>query len=290
MGFLNDYGRHVRVSNMLRLENIKSRLNSSTGINMSEFIYPICQAIDFSYLNSKYGYNCQLGGSDQWGNMISGSNLIKKKTGEQISVMTTPLFILKNGEKMGKSSGNALWLDSCKNSLFSFYKFITELDDITALKYAPLLSFEPLENVENAIHKHLVDPKSAFLQHWLARNICSVVFSQQNAHDIEILSRKLKACDLSLTKLETDMLGLSFQKQEGQSNNWLDFLSKCFLQYDTCKNNFNYLDQIKNAINTNGIKINNRSFAEYKDLNISSFARSRIKVDVGREVVVVDVI
>ena len=109
-------GRHFRLSSMLSRDSVKSRLNSDAGMSFTEFTYQMFQAYDFLHLYRNFGCTVQLGGSDQWGNIVSGVDLIHRATGKEAHGVTVPLLTTSTGEKFGKSEGNAVWLDASKTS------------------------------------------------------------------------------------------------------------------------------------------------------------------------------
>jgi tyrosyl-tRNA synthetase len=125
LDFLRDTGRNFRLGNMLAKESVKSRLNTTSGMSFTEFSYQILQAYDFYHLYKTYGCNLQIGGSDQWGNILAGCDLIAKKlqwTSSKVGGLTLPLVTTSDGIKFGKSEGNAIWLDSKMTSVFDFYQ------------------------------------------------------------------------------------------------------------------------------------------------------------------------
>ena len=123
LDFLRDTGRNFRLGNMLAKESVKCRLTSTSGMSFTEFSYQILQAYDFYYLYKNYGCNLQIGGSDQWGNILAGCDLISKKfPSTSVGGLTLPLVTTSDGIKFGKSEGNAIWLDSEMTSVFDFYQ------------------------------------------------------------------------------------------------------------------------------------------------------------------------
>ena len=143
---LRDVGACFSVNNMLRAECYKQRLER--GLSFLEFNYMIMQSYDFFYLNEHYGCNMQFGGDDQWSNMLGGTELIRKKTGRDAYAMTITLLLNKEGKKMGKTAGGAVWLDAEKTSPFEFYQYWRNVDDADVMKCIRMLTFIPIEEIE----------------------------------------------------------------------------------------------------------------------------------------------
>lgn len=143
---LRDVGACFSVNNMLRAECYKQRMEK--GLSFLEFNYMIMQAYDFYYLNTNYDCNLQFGGDDQWSNMLAGSDLIRKKTGNDAHSMTITLLLTSQGKKMGKTASGAVWLDKNKTSVYDFYQYWRNVDDSDVLKCIRMLTFLPLDEIE----------------------------------------------------------------------------------------------------------------------------------------------
>ena len=144
--FLRDYGKYFNVNYMLDKDIIRRRLE--TGITYTEFSYMIMQALDFLYLFEHKNCTMQVAGSDQWGNITAGIDLIKKKTGEDAYAFTMPLVTTKDGKKFGKSEGNALWLDKNKTSSYELYQFLINVEDEMVIDYLKIFTFLSKEEIE----------------------------------------------------------------------------------------------------------------------------------------------
>ena len=144
--FLRDYGKYFTVNYMLDKDTIKRRLES--GISFTEFSYMILQALDFKYLHENYGVDLQVAGSDQWGNITAGVDLIKKATGDTVYAFTMPLVTDSRGVKFGKSEGNALWLDKNKTSSYELYQFLVNVEDSMVIDYLKIYTFLTKEEIE----------------------------------------------------------------------------------------------------------------------------------------------
>ena len=144
--FLRDYGKYFNINYMLAKDKVKSRLES--GITYAEFSYMILQALDFLYLFENRGCSLQVAGSDQWGNITSGIELIRKKTGKEAYGMVMPLVVDSTGKKFGKTEGNALWLDKNKTSSYEMYQYLVNLEDSMIIDYLKKLTFLSKEEIE----------------------------------------------------------------------------------------------------------------------------------------------
>lgn len=180
MDFMRDTGRHLRMSQLLGKEVVKSRLSSKAGLSYLEFSYQAFQATDFMMLYRNHGVNMQVGGADQWGNIVAGIDLIKRSHNlpddHLIGGFTIPLLTDKSGAKLGKSAGNAIWLDEHLISPFDFYQYFLRCSDDTAQQCLYSLTSLPIEDIEDAIAKHKQNPKEKELQRVLAASVTGYVF------------------------------------------------------------------------------------------------------------------
>ncbi len=146
ISLLREVGAHFSVNEMLRAECYKQRM--AKGLSFLEFNYMIMQSYDFLYLHEHYGCNMQFGGNDQWSNMLAGTDLIRRKTGDDAYAMTITLLLNSEGKKMGKTAKGAVWLDPNKTSPFEFYQYWRNIDDADVMKCIRMLTFIPLEEIE----------------------------------------------------------------------------------------------------------------------------------------------
>lgn len=168
---LREVGACFSVNNMLRAECYKQRMEK--GLSFLEFNYMIMQAYDFYHLHNNYGCNMQFGGDDQWSNMLAGTELIRKKTGDNAFAMTITLLLNNEGKKMGKTANGAVWLDPHKTSPFEFYQYWRNIDDADVIKCFKLLTFIPLEKIEEISHweDSRINEKKELLAYELTRMI-----------------------------------------------------------------------------------------------------------------------
>lgn len=167
--FLRDYGKYFNINYMLAKDKVKSRIES--GITYAEFSYMILQALDFLYLYENRSCILQVAGSDQWGNITSGIELIRKKLGKEAYGMVMPLVTDSNGVKFGKTEGNALWLDKNKTSSYELYQYLINLEDSMIIEYLKKLTFLSKEEIELLEEKHKRNPHLREAHKALAREV-----------------------------------------------------------------------------------------------------------------------
>lgn len=192
LSFLRDFGKHFTVNNMINKDSVKSRIErEDQGISFTEFTYQILQAMDFHHLFKNKGCALQLGGSDQWGNIISGIDLIHKMEGNEVSVgaITLPLLMKSNGEKFGKSESGAIWLSAKKTSPLEFFQFWLNISDEEVKQFFKMLSFKSIEEIEQ-IFKDDEGRSKPLAQRILAEELTSLVHGQ---HELVKVNRVLKA-------------------------------------------------------------------------------------------------
>ncbi len=189
MEFLRDVGKHFTVNNMIRKESVAKRIQSENGISFTEFSYTLLQGYDYFHLNQEKQCDLQIGGSDQWGNIISGIELVRRKTGKEVFGITVPLILDKStGKKFGKSEGNAVWLDPEKSSPYVFYQFWLNKNDNEVLEYLKLFTILPLDEIgklENEIKNY---PEQRLAQKTLAFETTKFVHGEEMANAIKKIS------------------------------------------------------------------------------------------------------
>ncbi|PWH05133.1 tyrosine--tRNA ligase [Brachybacterium endophyticum] len=173
--FLRDIGKHYRMGTMLAKETVARRLSSDEGISYTEFSYQVLQGLDFLELYRRHGVTLQYGGNDQWGNLISGVDLIHKVEGEDVHVLTTPLVTKADGTKFGKSEGGAIWLDAELTSPYAFHQFWLNAADADVVKYLRYFTFREREDIEALEQETLEAPQRRAAQKALADDITTLV-------------------------------------------------------------------------------------------------------------------
>lgn len=179
--FLREIGKHYRVGKMLSKDAVSARLNSDAGISYTEFSYQILQGIDFLELFRRHNCTLQTGGSDQWGNLTSGADLIHKVEGKSVHLIATPLITNADGKKFGKSEGNAIWLDAELTSPYAMYQFWLNTDDadvIDRLKVFTFLTRSEIEELEKSVKE---EPQARAAQRRLALSVTELVHSTEDA-------------------------------------------------------------------------------------------------------------
>jgi tyrosyl-tRNA synthetase len=189
--FLRDIGKHFRVSQMLAKEAVSARLNSDAGISYTEFSYQILQAHDFLELFRRHGVTLQTGGSDQWGNLTAGIDLIRRTEGAKVHALSTPLVTKSDGTKMGKTEGGSVWLDPSLTSPYSFFQFWLNADDADARAWLPLFSERPAEELDALITESIERPAARTAQRALAEELTALVHGPEQLAQAEAAGRAL---------------------------------------------------------------------------------------------------
>ncbi len=190
--FLRDIGKNFNMAELIAREFFKARIANGKGLSFAEFTYTLLQGYDFWYLHNKYGVNLQIGGSDQWGNLLSGVELIRKKDGTEVYAMTAPLLINKStGRKFGKSEGGAVWLDENKTSVYKFYQFWLNVDDESAIEYMKIFTMLDCDTIEAIAENHAVNPGARSAQKVLAREVTDIVHGVHRREAVERVTEVL---------------------------------------------------------------------------------------------------
>ena len=176
--FIRDVGKHITVNYMMAKDSVKSRLES--GLSFTEFSYQLVQGYDFYHLWKHKNVKLQLGGSDQWGNIVTGTELIRRKGQGEAYAMTTPLITKADGSKFGKSEGGNVWLDANKTSPFKFYQYWINATDEDVVKYIKIFSTKPKSEIMTLIEKHQEAPHQRLLQKTLAEEVTQRVHSKED--------------------------------------------------------------------------------------------------------------
>lgn len=206
--FVRDIGKHITVNYMMAKDSVKKRLgsDSKSGLSFTEFTYQLVQGTDFLHLYQHHNCLLQMGGSDQWGNMTTGTELIRRKIGGQAYALTWPLITKADGNKFGKTESGNIWLDPARTSPYQFYQFWLNTSDEDALKYIKIFTFLPMEEIEQLSKQHQEQAHQRLLQKTLAREITCLVHSEQQYEAAVEASGILfgKGTTDSLKKLDED--------------------------------------------------------------------------------------
>ncbi|NLA78810.1 MAG: tyrosine--tRNA ligase [Erysipelothrix sp.] len=207
--FLRDYGKHFNVNTMISKDIVANRLE--TGISYTEFSYTLLQAADWLHLYENYNCELQIGGSDQWGNLTSGTELIRKMSTQpaRVFAMTSPLIMKSDGSKFGKSEGKNIWLDPDKTNAYAFYQYWYNVGDDDVIEYLKRLSFKSKAEIETLIEHVQSEPHLRAAQKALAAELTALVF------DSEALSMALRISDIYFSmeyeKLSLDEFEMAFE-------------------------------------------------------------------------------
>ncbi len=188
LNFIRDVGKHITVSYMMSKDSVQKRLE--TGLSFTEFSYQLIQGYDFYYLNRHMGVKLQMGGADQWGNMVTGTELIRRMGGSEAFAFTCPLVTKSDGSKFGKSESGNVWLDPNRTSPYQFYQFWLNQDDADAERMSYIYSFRPVEEIRTLAEEHKAAPHLRKLQRALAEELTILVHSKED------LERALRASEI----------------------------------------------------------------------------------------------
>ena len=208
--FLRDYGKYFNINYMLDKDIIRRRLE--TGITFTEFSYMFMQAMDFLHLYETKSCTLQVAGSDQWGNITAGVDLIRKKTGEEVYAFTMPLVTDSTGKKFGKSEGNALWLDKSKTSSYEIYQFLINAEDEKVIDYLKIYTFLTKEEIEEIEKCHFKKPELRLAQKELAKGVITFLHGEEEYRKAEKISEILfngNVQELSCEEIEEAFRGVT---------------------------------------------------------------------------------
>ena len=180
--FSRDIGKHITVNYMMAKESVKKRISKDTtqGMSFTEFTYQLIQGYDFLHLYKEMKCILQMGGSDQWGNITTGTELIRRKENKKVFAMTCPLIKKSDGSKFGKSEGGNIWLDKEKTSVYKFYQYWLNISDEDAVNYVKVFTFLNEHEIEDLINEHQKDKSKRLLQNKIADSITSMVHSEDD--------------------------------------------------------------------------------------------------------------
>jgi len=198
LDFIRDIGKHITVNYMLAKDSVKNRIE--TGISFTEFSYQLVQGYDFYHLHKNHNCKLQMGGSDQWGNIVTGTELIRRKGGGDAYALTAPLITKSDGSKFGKSEGGNVWLDKKRTSPYKFYQYWLNVSDEDAEKYIKIFTLLPRAEIEQLVEEHQVEPHRRMLQKRLAEEVTRTI------HGEEDLQMAIEASNILFGKSTSDSL------------------------------------------------------------------------------------
>ena len=200
LGFLREVGKHLTVNYMMAKDSVKKRMESGNGISFTEFTYQLLQGYDFCWLYEHKKCLLQMGGSDQWGNILTGTELIRRKQGGEAYALTCPLITKSDGGKFGKSEGGNIWLDPNRTSPYKFYQFWLNTSDEDAAEYIKKFTLLPKEEIDTLAKEHAEAPHLRILQKALAKDVTIRV------HSIEDYNAAIEASEILFGKGTTETL------------------------------------------------------------------------------------
>jgi tyrosyl-tRNA synthetase len=270
LDFIRDAGKHITVNYMMAKDSVKKRIEGENGISFTEFSYQLIQGYDFYWLYKKYNCKLQMGGSDQWGNITTGAELIRRKTGGEAFAFTCPLLTKTDGSKFGKTEKGNIWLDAEKTSPYQFYQFWLNAADEDAKNWIKIFTFLSKNEIDDLIKQHEENASARVLQKTLAKEITLFVhgddglkqaletteklFSNQNA-DAESLSEEDLESMEGVVKIDYDLSKL---------NAGIDVIS--FLAET---NIFPSKGEAKKMVQNGGVSINRKKIAGF-DFSVSA--------------------
>lgn len=217
--FLRDVGKYFTVNYMMSKESVKKRIE--TGISYTEFAYQIMQGYDFFELNRQYGVTLQIGGSDQWGNMTAGTELLRRKADKTAHVITVPLITDATGKKFGKSEGNAVWLNADKTSPYEMYQFWMNVMDADAVRFLKIFTLLPLDEIEEIGKQFEAAPHERLAQKILAREVVTLVHGEKAYKEALNITEQLFAGNiknLSVKELKQGLRGVPNYQVKADDN------------------------------------------------------------------------
>ena len=280
LDFLRDVGKHFSVNSMINKESVQQRLNrEGAGISFTEFSYALLQGLDFAELNRGYGCTLQIGGSDQWGNIVGGIDLARRQNGAQCFGLTVPLVTKSDGTKFGKTESGAVWLDASKTSPYSFYQFWMNTADADVYKFLGYFTFMTIEEIAE-VEKHdasLQGRKTA--QGILAHEVTRLVHGEEALQSAKRITEALFSGDVAqLTEAELEQL-----MQDGLPSSELDAkqlaetpLTALFTECGLAKAG----REVKDALGRQAVLINNQPVSEADNMAAATlFAKERALFD-----------
>ena len=273
--FSRDIGKHITVNYMMAKESVKKRISKDTtqGMSFTEFTYQLIQGYDFLYLYKEMNCLLQMGGSDQWGNITTGTELIRRKENKKAYAMTCPLIKKSDGSKFGKSEGGNIWLDKNKTSVYKFYQYWLNITDEDAISYIKVFTFLSKDEAEDLIQEHNKDKARRVLQNKIAEVVTIMVHGEQDLNNSIRASKVLfgKSSKEDLESLDEITFTEIF---EGVPSSTISTskLSKGIEIENLLASDTNFLKSVSEArrsLKENSISINKNKIAEnYKVSNI----------------------
>ena len=275
--FSRDIGKHITVNYMMAKESVKKRISKDTtqGMSFTEFTYQLIQGYDFLHLYKEMNCMLQMGGSDQWGNITTGTELIRRKENKKVFAMTCPLIKKSDGSKFGKSEGGNIWLDKEKTSVYKFYQYWLNISDEDAVNYIKVFTFLNKQEVENLIDEHQKNKSKRLLQNKIADSITSMVHSEDDLKNAVKASQVLfgKSSKEDLESLDENTFNEIFDGVPSSSIDSKELSKGINIDFLLAKDT-NFLKSMgearrsikENSISVNKIKVSENTVVSNKDL------------------------
>ena len=275
--FSRDIGKHITVNYMMAKESVKKRISKDTtqGMSFTEFTYQLIQGYDFLHLYKEMKCMLQMGGSDQWGNITTGTELIRRKENKKVFAMTCPLIKKSDGSKFGKSEGGNIWLDKEKTSVYKFYQYWLNISDEDAVNYIKVFTFLNKQEVEDLIDEHQKDKSKRLLQNKIADSITSMVHSEDDLLNAVKASKVLfgKSSKEDLESLDENTFNEIFDGVPSSSISSKELAKGINIDFLLAKDT-NFLKSMgearrsikENSISVNKIKVSENTVVSNKDL------------------------
>ncbi|KAH9196111.1 hypothetical protein AeNC1_001926 [Aphanomyces euteiches] len=199
--WMRECGRYARVNSMVARDSVKRRLESDHGLSFLEFSYQLFQAYDFLHLYREHNCLVQVGGSDQWGNIVAGIDLVRKAEGQEVYGVTLPLLTTASGEKYGKSAGNAVWLDANKTSVFDFYQYFIRTEDVDVGNLLKTFTFLDVNEIQDILADHAKQPEQRRAQQILAEHATKMIHGEKALEEAQAAARVLFGGGLSVADI-----------------------------------------------------------------------------------------
>ena len=263
--FLRDIGKYVNVSYMINKDLVKRQMES--GISYAEFSYMLIQGYDFKYIHDKFGATLQFCGSDQWGNLTTGIELIRKLNDETVYAFSCPLTLDSTGKKIGKSEANALWVDKVKTSSYELYQYIINFEDIMMEKYLKVYTFLSKEEIEKILKEHNFSPEKRIAQKTLAHEIITFLHGEDEYKRAVEISEALFSGNIKT--LSAKEIEMAFKGIEPKIINEEKSIIDLLVEEEICKSKREAREFIDSkSITLNGEKIENYEFNVTKSVAI----------------------
>ena len=271
INFLREIGSKITLNKMLTFESIKNRLDREQPLTVLEFNYMLLQAYDFYYLNKNYNCILQMGGSDQWGNILSGIDLIRKISKDKAYGITSPLITNPDGSKMGKTADGAIWLDERKLSNYNFYQFWRNVDDSNVVRFLYLFTKIPIEEIKKL--SSLKDKEINEAKKILAYEVTKLVRGKKEAEEAKEIANNLFQSNILDERINNYSVKISHIKNNDFTI--VDAIEKLNLVKSR--------SEIKRLIKSNGVKVNDIIY-NLTDYSLESFKNTKeIKISIGKK-------